>query len=298
MSVHRSLSFLLLGLLALARPLPASGEEIDFEEIPASNTPAAFLSDEYGGMGVQFIGSDGAIWQGVSQGDPGGFGIEGTNGPSFLGFDGGSFAMDLEFDAPVRGFRLDLTRGVGGSFHLFFTLMGMRDGVVVETVGATFGAVGEWRELVLTEEVDAVSWLSFGNYRYGIDNLRWEGDMASILTAEIDIMPGSGHNPLRLDRPGVVPVALFGAEDLDVTAVDPDSLGFGPEYALVAHRNGPHVMDVDGDGFLDLLAHFRVEESGLGDADDLSCLVGELLDGSLFEGCDAVTPVGRGRRGR
>jgi len=51
--------------------------------------------------------------------------------------------------------------------------------------------------------------------------------------------------------------------------------------------------DVDGDGLLDMILHFRISQIGL-TADDVEvCLDGRSTDGTSFEGCDDVTPVGR-----
>jgi hypothetical protein len=107
----------------------------------------------------------------------------------------------------------------------------------------------------------------------------------------IDIMPGGEENAVNPAIRGVIAVGLFCSEDFDVLDVDVATLAFGPDGAALAHRNGPHVKDVDGDGILDLLAHFRTQETGIAFGDEEACVTGETLDGTPFEGCDSVTTV-------
>ena len=74
--------------------------------------------------------------------------------------------------------------------------------------------------------------------------------------------------------------------DVDVT-----TLAFGLDGAAPAHSHGPHFEDVDGDGLLDLLAHYHTEETGIAYGDMKACLLGGILDGKRFRGCDAMRTV-------
>jgi hypothetical protein len=73
--------------------------------------------------------------------------------------------------------------------------------------------------------------------------------------------------------------------------VDEATLAFGPDGAPFDHSQGPHFEDLNGDGFTDLLAHFRVEETGIAFGNMKACVTGETLDSTLFKGCDAVRTV-------
>ena len=108
---------------------------------------------------------------------------------------------------------------------------------------------------------------------------------------EIDVKPGSEPNPINPMSRGVIPVAILGSDTFDVGDVDASTLAFGPNGAPPAHRNGPHRKDVNHDGVKDLLVHFRTWESGITFGVVEACVTGELVDGTPFEGCDAVRTV-------
>jgi len=108
---------------------------------------------------------------------------------------------------------------------------------------------------------------------------------------DVDIKPGSDPNSINPSLAGDLPVAILGSASFDVADVDVTTLAFGPDRASFDHSQGPHFQDVDGDGTMDLLAHFRVEEAGIEFGDTQACVIGEKLDITPFEGCDAIRTV-------
>lgn len=298
----RSYSFFAL-FSALALTLAsasAAAQSIDFDDRSAYNGQT-IVSDEYAAsLGVHFVTTDDvSTWSGMSGGDPGGWHLEGPARPSFLGATGRSAVFVIQFDAPVNDFQLSLARGDGSPTNFFDTVTayGMRGTAVVDSRATYLGDVNQWTTLALSGEVDRIIVRAVGFYvgfRFGIDDLRWQGATPAPPQdhpVAIDIHPGSARNPIRVGSHGVVPVLLLGADDCDVADIDAGSLRFGPGNASLAHADGPHVADHNGDGRPDLMLHFRVDESGIGASDEVACVHGS-MNGMPLEGCDKVSPIG------
>jgi hypothetical protein len=104
----------------------------------------------------------------------------------------------------------------------------------------------------------------------------------------VDIRPNDVPNPVQIGSRGVIPVAVLGSDDFDASAVDRTSLRFGPAAAPAIHTA---LKDVNGDGILDLLGHFRTRATGIAAGDTEACLGGQTLAGESFMGCDAIVTV-------
>ncbi len=135
------------------------------------------------------------------------------------------------------------------------------------------------------------------------------------LEVPVDIKPRSCRNPLNVKSQGVLPVAILGTGDFDVSQIDPESVrleGVAPlrlSMEDVATPFEPFVGKEDAfdctpdgpDDFLDLTLKFSTREivDALGEVSDGDVLVlelhGELFDGTSFEGEDVVVILKKGK---
>jgi len=91
----------------------------------------------------------------------------------------------------------------------------------------------------------------------------------------VDIKPGSCPNPLNLKSKEVLPVAILGTEDFDVTKIDPRTIilsqegieeGVAPirwnleDVATPFEGELCDCPDLNGDGYLDLTLKFNTQE--------------------------------------
>ncbi len=155
----------------------------------------------------------------------------------------------------------------------------------------------------------------------------WVLFLEGVITANLDIKPGSCPNPLNRHGNGVLPVALVGNVEFDPTEVDLSTLqlsradGVGGSVAPHEGPPGPHSVledvatpfdgegcechDLGGDGIDDLSMKFKTRD--LVDALELDelpggavvelVLSGSLLDGTSFVAGDCIMMVPPGDLG-
>ncbi|MBS0479892.1 MAG: hypothetical protein JSR79_11415, partial [Proteobacteria bacterium] len=110
---------LAFGAAALLCATSVSAQTIKFDEFAADDVNGAIASNRYAYLGVTFGGStDGATRGGIANGDPGSWGVNGTNGPIFSGFNGNGasgYTQTLTFASNIGFFSLDASRTNGSS---------------------------------------------------------------------------------------------------------------------------------------------------------------------------------------
>jgi uncharacterized repeat protein (TIGR01451 family) len=123
-----------------------------------------------------------------------------------------------------------------------------------------------------------------------------------------DIKPQSCRNPLNVSSGGVLPAAILGTEDLDVTQIDPMTIkleGVSPmrwseedvatPFEPFTGKQDAYDCTTEGpDGYVDLTMKFKKQHiiDAIGDVNDGDVLIlivsAELFDGTNIEGEDVV----------
>ncbi len=184
--LRASLAAVMLGLVVTLAPA-AKAEVITFDEYAADNENGGLDASRYTAWGVTFVTTDdGSTMSGLSAGDPGGWGLEGTNGSTFSGFNGESYGLSMLFDNAIDGFSLDVSRSNGSLAGDTFTLAGYLDGVLVDEQTVELGAINSWKTVSLTGTFDSITWsgqaglavaktdpLETHFHPFGVDNLQW-----------------------------------------------------------------------------------------------------------------------------
>lgn len=157
-------------------------------------------------------------------------------------------------------------------------------------VDGSFAVTSQFFEVILLLDADL---MEIGSLALPAPS-RWTfaAHVPTTLEIDIDVRPGDPTHSIRLAKHAVVPVAILGSEQLDVSRVVTTSLAFGPDGAPPKRPKAPRVQDVDRDGNPDLVLLFSVSEAGIQLGDTEACLDGTLLDGTRIEGCDPIQVVG------
>jgi hypothetical protein len=131
-----------------------------------------------------------------------------------------------------------------------------------------------------------VSTGTFIDYQVGMDYRAPK----SVVDISIYIKPGGNPNRFNLKSKGVVPVAVMTTDDFDASTIDPETVLFA---AVAAVRWTEEDVDFDGD--LDLLFHFKTQELKLDKDSTVETLTGFTYDGQAIKGTGRVNIVPKGK---
>lgn len=111
------------------------------------------------------------------------------------------------------------------------------------------------------------------------------------ITVTIDIKLGSDPNCFNNNGNGVIPVAIFGTAELDVSTIDAETVELESiEVKAVGKSNKllAHIEDSDGDGIDDLIVQIEDEDGIFEIGNATATLTGNLLNGTLIQGIDGI----------
>jgi hypothetical protein len=188
--------------------------------------------------------------------------------------------------------------------------------------------LGEWTHVAITRNGDTYEWfkngVSMGSWTDTLPDLptslgwqmsgRWGCDYnglldevrisdralspreflyRSTLVVDIDIKPGSDPNCFNINGSGVIPVAILGDADFDVTDIDTSSLSFDGLAVRVRGKKGPlcSFEYSNADSYIDLVCHFEDDAGYWIGGGDIGTVTGLLLDDTPFEGADSICIV-------
>ncbi len=139
-----------------------------------------------------------------------------------------------------------------------------------------------------------VSFLNIGHFTVGLQ-VTDTGSLSDTDTADItvypvritiDIKPGSSANPINLGSTGVTPVAVLTTKDFNASDLDPVTILFAEASPFRWVK-----QDVDLDGDIDLLFHFKTQSLKFNQSSTEATLTGKTFAGVSVEGKDTVKIV-------
>ncbi|MCH7558598.1 MAG: hypothetical protein IIB56_14225 [Planctomycetes bacterium] len=179
---------------------------------------------------------------------------------------------------------LNIYSGNGG---LYIIVMPGEPNAVVTVYGTDFGGDGDFS---ISGQVSYSGGTLTGYYGNGDPfELSFISSVAillvetSALEVEIDIKPGGNPNSINLKSKGVVPVAVFTITGFNAGTIDPGTVLFAGASPVRST-----LEDVDEDGDLDMLFHFKTQD--LVDLNENSTEATLTVDG-IAAGTDTVRIV-------
>jgi hypothetical protein len=128
-----------------------------------------------------------------------------------------------------------------------------------------------------------------GNPRVGtcdIGSVEFQGRML----VSVDVRPRSDANRINPSSSKNINVAIRSVNGFDATTVDPNTVRFGATGTEAAPINIA-LRDVDGDGDLDIVLRFQIQDAGIKCGDTSAILTGQVSNGPSIIGSSPIQTV-------
>lgn len=171
--------------LLLIAVQPALAATITFDEFSAGNSNSP-ITNLYAPLGVTFGSDNSGIWNGTSQGDPGNWALEGSNGNAFLGNNGlnngSSYVSSFFFSTLVSNVSFDVSRSNGSNPGQGLVASAYSGATLLSSQSILFGAINSWTSMVFG--IGGISSLiitgsATGFSPFGLDNLQFSNTLVS-----------------------------------------------------------------------------------------------------------------------
>ena len=205
----------------------------------------------------------------------------------------------------LGGSTVNIYGGELGSDSYFFSVCSGVNGVpdpVVTVYGTDFAVNNISLDDSVTQYTPkdtSQSWILTVTYANGVDpiNLKFYSyggvpvylekvENETDIEVMIDIKPGGNPNNINLKSKGVVPVALLTAGDFEAGDIDPGSVEFAGASPVRSK-----LCDVDEDGDMDMLFHFKTKDLVELNEDSTEATLTATIDGVQIEATDQVRIV-------
>lgn len=200
-------------------------------------------------------------------------------------------------DVPVSYVSVYASASVGGVMLEAYA----DDGTFLESSGladanTNTGTMAQLSIARTTADIGYVVVRSRDNWRQNLWRIDWlciSKDADKVQEVNIDVKPDGLTNSINIKSKGSIPVALLGSDTFDVTTAILDTIIFD---GAIVDKASKSPQDVNDDGYLDLVLHFKTQALQLLKFEPLepsdnsyeACLVGSTTNDTRFEGCDLV----------
>lgn len=128
---------------------------------------------------------------------------------------------------------------------------------------------------------------------YYVDANGFHGFLASpgVKPITVDIRLGVYSNCFKQNEKGLIPVAICGSADLDVTQIDIGTLslrGLSVKIAGESNKYLAHYEYVNDDNYLDLVVQFQDSDGWIASGNGYTTLTGKLNNGTPIEGKETI----------